>query len=381
MADIMFLEKKKVLQRQDFGKLIDALHQEGYTIIGPVLSETAISYGEIQSEMDLPIGWTDIQEAGKYQIKRRPDEALFGYNVGFQSMKKYLFPPRQRLLTVDKKAGRLTFVEENPQIQKYAFLGVRSCDLHAALIQDKIFSEGKSRDKAYVRRREEAFVIVVQCGQSSSCCFCLSMGTGPKAEGGFDLALTECIDQQQHFFLIEIGSSRGEKLISSLPLRDVKEEDLLFAARVIENAKTQMTKVMDTAGIKELFYNNWEHSRWDDVASRCIACSTCTLVCPTCFCWTIEDSVSLNEQKAERWRRWDFCYSMEFSHLPSGSVRSSIKSRYRQWLSHKLASWIDQFGMSGCVGCGRCITWCPVGIDITEEVAALRVQSKEGVSQ
>lgn len=369
-----FLEKRKVLERKDFGRLIDCIKAQGYTLIGPVLTETALSLGEIQKETDLPIGWTDVQEPGKFQLRRRQDEALFGYNVGFQSMKKYLFPPRQRLFSVEKKEGKLSFIPEEKPGQKYAFLGVRSCDLHAVFVQDKVFCQGRSYDPDYVQRREQSLFIVVQCGQASGCCFCLSMGCGPKAQEGFDLALTECIETKHHFFLVEIGSCRGEQIADLLPLREAKEEDLVLAQKSIENAQNQVKKNVETQGIKELFYNNWEHPRWDDVAGRCIACSTCTMVCPTCFCWTVEDSISMEGKRAERWRRWDFCYTMEFSHLPSGSVRSSIKSRYRQWLSHKFGSWIDQFGTSGCVGCGRCITWCPVGIDVTEEIAALRVK-------
>ena len=134
---------------------------------------------------------------------------------------------------------------------------------------------------------------------------------------------------------------------------------------------------METDGIKELLYGNPEHSQWDNVASRCLACANCTMVCPTCFCSTVDDGTSLDLREAWRDRRWDSCFTLEHSHMHSGPVRSSTKSRYRQWMTHKLASWIDQFGTSGCVGCGRCITWCPVGIDITEEVSAIRSSPSE----
>ena len=121
--------------------------------------------------------------------------------------------------------------------------------------------------------------------------------------------------------------------------------------------------------MQELLQGNLEHPRWDDVAERCLTCGNCTMVCPTCFCTTVEDHSDLAGRRAERKRRWDSCFTMDFSYIHGGSVRDQARSRYRQWMTHKLASWIDQFGTSGCVGCGRCITWCPVGIDITEEVA------------
>jgi ferredoxin len=116
---------------------------------------------------------------------------------------------------------------------------------------------------------------------------------------------------------------------------------------------------------------NLEHPRWTEVAKRCLACTNCTLVCPTCFCSTVEDVTDLGGDQIGRERRWDSCFTLEFSYIHGGSVRRDGASRYRQWLTHKLAHWHDQFGSSGCVGCGRCISWCPVGIDITEEVAAI----------
>ena len=129
---------------------------------------------------------------------------------------------------------------------------------------------------------------------------------------------------------------------------------------------------MNTSVIRELLYNNLENPHWDEVATRCLNCANCTMVCPTCFCTTVQDVTDLTGKHAERWRKWDSCFSTEFSYIHGGSIRTSAKSRYRQWLVHKLASWHDQFGTSGCVGCGRCITWCPVGIDITEEANAFR---------
>ncbi|MBF0393567.1 MAG: 4Fe-4S dicluster domain-containing protein, partial [Alphaproteobacteria bacterium] len=122
---------------------------------------------------------------------------------------------------------------------------------------------------------------------------------------------------------------------------------------------------------------NREHPRWDEVAKRCLTCGNCTMVCPTCFCTTVDDVTDLGGTRTERVRSWDSCFTLDFSYIHGGSVRNEGSSRYRQWITHKLSSWHDQFGSSGCVGCGRCITWCPVGIDITEEVGAIRA-SEEG---
>ncbi len=198
------------------------------------------------------------------------------------------------------------------------------------------------------------------------------MQTGPKAESGFDLALTEILDEQQHYFVVEVGSELGIEILNAVPYREANQDDIERAENVLANTAAQMGRSMDTTDIKNLLYRNLDHPRWENVASRCLSCTNCTMVCPTCFCTTVEDMTDLAGTRAERWRRWDSCFTMDFSYIVGGSVRSSTKARYRQWMTHKLASWIDQFGTSGCVGCGRCITWCPVGIDITEEVRAIR---------
>jgi ferredoxin len=196
------------------------------------------------------------------------------------------------------------------------------------------------------------------------------MNTGPRATFGFDLALTELLDP--HRFVVEVGSERGAAFLSRTGAAPATSSDVATGEAVVESTSRSMGRRMDTTDIKELLYRNPEHPRWDDVADRCLSCTNCTLVCPTCFCSSVEDTSDLAGETAERWRRWDSCFTLDHSYLHGGSIRASTKSRYRQWLTHKVASWIDQFGVSGCIGCGRCITWCPVGIDITEEVAAIR---------
>jgi ferredoxin len=144
------------------------------------------------------------------------------------------------------------------------------------------------------------------------------------------------------------------------------------AAAVVERAAASLGRAMQSDDVRDLLMRNLEHRRWDQVADRCLSCGNCTMVCPTCFCTTVEETSGLTGAESARSRRWDSCFTMDFSYIHGGSVRSSTRSRYRQWMTHKLATWHDQFDMSGCVGCGRCITWCPVGIDITEEVRAIR---------
>jgi formate hydrogenlyase subunit 6/NADH:ubiquinone oxidoreductase subunit I len=192
------------------------------------------------------------------------------------------------------------------------------------------------------------------------------------ARAGYDLALTEILENGRHQFLVESGSERGREVADELPGQAATDDDKAAAGRMVDNAVRQMGRTMDTTGIKELLYRNMEHPRWEDVASRCLSCANCTMVCPTCFCSTVEEVTDLTGDHTERWRRWDSCFTADHSYIHGGSVRPTTLHRYRQWMTHKLATWIDQFQTSGCVGCGRCITWCPVAIDITEEVRAIR---------
>ena len=367
------LPAPSVLLVDGLNALFEALCRRGYRLVGPTVQDGAIIYGEIQSPADLPVGWTDEQDGGTYRLKPRADGALFGYAVGPHSWKKFLFPPATRLWQAQRTDnGGFEVAADREEPPKFAFIGVRSCELHAIAVQDRVFLDGKHVDPTYKARRERAFIVAVNCGQAGGTCFCVSMKTGPKARFGFDLALTETLEGGRHQFVVEVGSARGAEVLAEVSRGEAASEDLAAAQRAVDRAAAQMGRTMDTTGIKELLYRNYDHPRWDEVAGRCLTCANCTMVCPTCFCSTVEDTSDLKGEHAERWRKWDSCFTMDFSYIHGGNVRSTARSRYRQWMTHKLATWIDQFGTSGCVGCGRCITWCPVGIDITEEVRAIR---------
>ncbi len=371
----------KVFDINGLGSLVEALVRRGYEVIGPTLRDNAIILDHIESAKELPAGWTDEQAPGRYRLKRREDGAIFRYAVGPDSWKKYLHPADVKLWSAERQDGTFRFLNEETEPKRpLAFLGVRACELAAIGIQDRVLTEDKYRDPVFGSRREGAFIVAVQCAQAAATCFCASMGTGPRAKPGFDLALTELLEDNRHRFLVQAGSEAGAELLSNLATVPATDEDLRQADAVIEGATQQQVRSIDNTGIKELLYQNFEHPRWDNVAARCLTCANCTMVCPTCFCTTVEDGIDVTGEHAERWRRWDSCFTLNFSYIHGGSVRGSAKARYRQWITHKLASWIDQFGTSGCVGCGRCITWCPVGIDITEEVRAIREGEKNGNS-
>ncbi len=371
----------EVIERAAFDGLLDSLRRRGYELVGPTIEQSAIVHGELRSTEDLPIGWTEDQDGGTYRMRRRDDQALFGFAVGPQSWKQFLQPASVRLWRARRDGDGGIEIEEEPREQpRYAFIGARSCDLHAIAVQDRVLASNEYSDPIYKQRRDAIFVVAVNCGQAGGTCFCVSMDTGPKASFGFDLALTELLDGE-HRFLVEVGTDRGAEILAELPSREAGEADVSEAAAATQRATEQQGREMETEGIKELLYRNYEHPRWDEVSERCLTCGNCTMVCPTCFCTTVEDTTDLDGSTAERWRNWDSCFTMGHSHLHEGSVRSTSRSRYRQWMTHKLATWIDQFGTSGCVGCGRCITWCPVAIDITEEAAAIRATDGAGAKE
>ena len=371
-----------ILEHDQLQALFDVLTQRGYKVLGPTLRDGAIVYDELAAAADLPAGWTDRQDGGTYRLERRQDQALFGYNVGPQSWKRFLHPPVLRLWQAERAGGTFQIKEEDGgEIPKMAFLGVRACELNAIAIQDKVFLGGNWADPSYRSRRERTFIVAVNCGQAGGTCFCVSMNTGPKATSGFDLALTEVLEGESHYFVVEVGTETGAEVLTEVSFPNGRAQQACRMASDSEKAKAEdivartaehMGRTLDTDGIKELLYRNYEHPRWDQVATRCLTCANCTMVCPTCFCSTVEDVTDLKGEHAERWRKWDSCFTTDFSYIHGGSIRSTARARYRQWMTHKLATWIDQFGTSGCVGCGRCITWCPVAIDITEETRAIR---------
>jgi ferredoxin len=361
-----------VIGPEGLEELVSVLRADGYRVVGPTVRDGAIVLDEIHSAQALPHGVTARHEPGSYRLEQRDDGAVFGWAVGPHSWKQELFPSRMRLWQAAPGGdGPPAVVEEPPPESPLALVGARSCDLHAIAIQDRVFLEGRFVERDYALRRRDAFVVAVNCGEPGGTCFCASMGTGPRAAGGFDVALTELTDGE-HRFVVEIGSERGRDVAERLAASPAAPEDITAARRVTDDAASRMGRAVDTADLPALLARNLEHPRYVDAADRCLTCANCTMVCPTCFCSSVEDVNDLADGSTERWRGWDSCFSIDHSHIHGGSVRRSPRARYRQWLTHKFGTWVEQFGTSGCVGCGRCITWCPVGIDVTEELAAIR---------
>jgi ferredoxin len=365
--------------------LIDELRSRRYRTIGPQVRDGAVVYGDLNTIDQLPLGYVDQQDGGSYRLERRNGAGYFDFSVGPDSLKRYFFPPSESLLEGHKTDDQWQFYCPPVEPPRLAVIGARACDLRALDVQDRVFLRGPYVDPAYRSRREGLFVVAINCRRAAPTCFCHAFGIGPNVKAGFDLALNE-LDGQ---FMVTVGSERGAEIMSTLvwtrcTLRELDE--LRLAADALEAAMAERIKTadrtpqngeprqrtLDASIVHDLLLDNLEHPRWAAVAERCLSCGNCTMVCPTCFCASVEEVSDLSGDQVRRERRWDSCFTAEHSYMNSGSVRKATRSRYRQWLTHKLATWIDQFGVSGCVGCGRCITWCPVGIDLTEEVAAIQ---------
>lgn len=372
------------IEKPQLQAVVDRLVQLGFRTIGPQVSDGAVVYDDLESVEQLPVGYLDEQDGGKYRLRQTGD-AWFDYVVGPHSLKNYIFPPRDTLLKLDRIEDNWQIRVPDPPSQPLAVIGPRACDLHALRMQDRVFLGDQYVDPAYQSRREKLFVVAVNCRRAAATCFCHSMKTGPAVTFGFDLALTELSDR----FVVQIGSERGADVIGAAEWSPATAAQVEEARRLPKDLETEMNRRgtnedtagsngeprprhLDTYEIRDLLLNNLEHPRWQEVAERCLACANCTMVCPTCFCSSVEEVTDLTGDHVRRERSWASCFTAEHSYMNSGTVRKSTRSRYRQWLTHKLATWYDQFDTSGCVGCGRCITWCPVGIDLTEEVTAIR---------
>jgi sulfhydrogenase subunit beta (sulfur reductase) len=362
MSDIAWLPRTR------FPHLLEILRASGYRCIGPQVRDGTIVYDAIETVDQFPAGVRDIQRPGAYRLERTGGPRWFAWADGPQALKPLTFSPRETLWRAEHtEDGTVRFRESQPPVQPLAVIGVRACDLAALALQDKHFLGGAFRDPYFQARRENLFLIAADCMDPAETCFCASTGDGPGAESGFDIALSE-LDEG---FIVRAGSARGQDILSKLPLEHATQDQVLTAQDSIRKAAEIQVRGFPSRNLRQVLFSNLGHPRWNDVAARCLSCGNCTSVCPTCFCHSEGEQPSLDGRRTEHTREWDSCFTAGHSYFAGVVVRSDTRLRYRQWLTHKLGSWHDQYGRSGCVGCGRCITWCPVGIDITREAAAV----------
>ncbi len=355
------------LASDDFQQLLEAVAAAGYECLGPVAHDETIHYRRISHVRELPWGFRDDQAPGRYRLTRTDQPGCFRWANGPQALKPLTFRPAETLWRAVQNAGSLTFAPVDQEIQPTAVLGVRACDLAALRLQETHFLDGAVADHAFRARREALLLIGVDCSDPAATCFCASTGDGPAVSIGYDIRLAE-LDAG---FLVWSGSARGAGLLDQLTLAPATAVQTRAARDRSNVAAMRQSRELPSRNLRRELFDQLDHRYWDEVAQRCLACGNCTAVCPTCFCSSYESRPSLDGAAADHLRLWDSCFSHGHSALHGRPVRTEICQRYRQWVTHKLAGWHDQFGRSGCVGCGRCVTWCPVGIDLTETAAAV----------
>jgi NAD(P)H-flavin reductase len=356
------------LPRARLDALLDLLREGGRTIVGPTVRDGQLVLAEIATVDDLPAGWRDEQDPGHYRLTDGHGARVFDIVNGQMSWKQFTFPPRQQVGSMQRTAeGTVRFEATPPDPPRLAFLGVRACELAALGIQDRVLAGGTFVDEDYRARREAALVVAVQCTRAGRGCFCTSMGTGPEVRSGHDLVMTELDDG----FLVRAGTPAGERLLDRIPGRKATAWEEGAVAAAVATVRAEIGDPVATDGLRDRLMDKLDSPRWAEVADRCLACANCTMVCPTCFCTSTVVQSDLDGTINVTERQWDSCFTEGFAKVAGGNFRPRRADRYRQWLTHKFATWVDQFGTSGCVGCGRCVTWCPVGIDVREELAAI----------
>ena len=353
------------LPRHDLDRLLDALSADGRIVIGPTIRDGAVVYDEIASPDVLPIGWRSDAAPGTYRLTHEEGARAFDYGVPVTSWKRFTHPPRVPL-TRTTSDGRIAAVE--PEAQPMAFIGVRACELAALDIQERVLRAGPAGDVDHAARRDAALVVAVECAVATANCFCTSMGTGPEVTSGADVVLSELDDG----FTVRGLTEAGQAVVAGLALANASDAQVAVATDQVAAVRTAIGDPVPTSGLAERLRAAPEHPRWEGVAERCLACTNCTLVCPTCFCTSVAVASDLDGVAGETERTWDSCFTLGFGRVAGdNNFRPRVADRYRQWLTHKFSTWWDQFGSTGCVGCGRCITWCPVGIDVREELLAI----------
>jgi len=342
--------------------LILNLQRQGFTVVGPSLAEGVVRLKELKGAGDLASGVVDIQGPGSYVLGGESASVFASVN-GPDSPKMYLHPGEVELSRLVDKGSGVEPVSVFRSDKKYAFFGIRPCDLRGVEVMDRTMLMPGFEDPIYSALRHDSIFIVANCTRAGENCFCASMGTGPAAESGYDVALTE-LPQKLLYDIPE----RSMGLFQGIELRPATEEELHEGEEMVRRTRERMGRTISAKDPARRMYAALDSRVWEKAAERCLACANCTMVCPTCFCNTIVDRTDLRDASVSRVRVWDSCLSKDFVYSAGGNPRQDRISRYRQFVMHKFAYWPDEFGTYGCVGCGRCITWCPVGIDITDTV-------------
>jgi ferredoxin len=353
---------------------------EHHRVVAPQVRDGSIVLDDLLDPDDLPSGVTLHQSPGRCRLGplEPGDDRRFAWAVGPSSPKALQHPAEQVLVSVELTEDGFLVHDPpaaDPEPVTVVF-GIRPCDVAAMGVLGRVLGEAT--------QARDARVVALNCTVPGGTCFCASMGTGPNLDGRaraqVDLELWEQPGDDGPRYLVGQVSEWARDLLEGLVVDADLDAELAWVHSTRDRAVAAMGRELTTDALAEHLLGALESARWDEVASRCLSCGNCTMVCPTCFCHSVHDLTDLSGPGLERRSRWDSCFSLDHSYVHGGSVRAGTADRYRQWLTHKLSTWWGQFGESGCVGCGRCTTWCPVGIDFVAEAGALALEGSEATA-
>ena len=325
-----------VILKKDVPDFLDYLRSKGFKVIAPVKTGEGVNF--------------DFIKKGK--------EAELDYINTKYPPKKFFLPDGETLFRYNLNRGK---VEETLKKEKRIIFGIRPCDTHGLLALDKIFKD-KFSDPYYLEKRK-ALLIAVNCTESGDNCFCQYMGTDRAV--GYDLLLTRAGD----VYMVEGWSRKGKKLLESGFFKNVSRR---FVVDKLDNKKS-----FDSWNIEKRILKVFDSRKWEKIADKCLSCGACTLACPTCYCFSVEDEPEFGGKKGSRKRVWSYCMLKEFSRVAGENFRKSRTERCKQFIFHKLSYFMEEHGMQLCVGCGRCIDICPAGIDFFREVGKMTKRYKK----
>ena len=336
-----------VLKKSKIQDWVDALRSD-YIVCGPVEGKKSHKFVELDSDSEVSLEYTRTVIPPK----------------------KYLHPQKENLITYNRTNG---LEAKLPEIdRKTVVLGVHPCDARAVMVYDVVFG-GDMPDPYYWNRRKNTIIVAISCTLPDENCFCMSLDDcGPTLEDkGFDLLMTDIGDS----YLIEVGSMEGSLLLQHQGIFEkATEKARADKNKTVEISKMKIQrKIPDVKNLPKFMEQHYDHPVWAKEAEKCVSCGSCTFVCPTCFCYHVEDITKFNLEDGNRVRMWDSCQLIDFAEVAMGeNFRENREARLKWRIYHKLAYWQEQFNNLGCTGCGRCISYCIANIDMTQALAEIR---------
>jgi NAD-dependent dihydropyrimidine dehydrogenase PreA subunit len=338
---------KLKLNKKDFKPFLQSLMDE-YDLFAPVQLEKGVSV---------------------YKKIDRPDEVDLSASNPQKPAKEVFFPQSETMFRYEK-AGKQHQVTSTEEVErKRVILGARPCDIQAVLLIDQVFSGKEYTDVYYVNKRKATTIIGMGCDHPLSTCFCSSMKGGPFSREGSDLFLIDLGEA----YLVELLTEKGTAFQNNKFLKEANTKEINSAKEIEEKASKKTDDSLSVVGIEKRLDQMLENPFWERVQEKCIGCRVCTYLCPTCHCFDIADEVLTN--KGQRVRNWDSCLSSLYSQETSGhNPRPTNRERTQQRIMHKFNYFPKNFDRIACVGCGRCILYCPANFDIRQAIKEINAK-------